>query len=249
MVSTNENRTTGFLIIQSHSCKMHFCNEMCSLCDCTCGIAGKRCIVRSNDTSKLKTYNHPQNASIDINISMNTTDKGTTGSSLCLKANWTYLPKSYPIHRFEYSFGIIKHGSVVGEGIYNTSIENPWHDVGKRQNVFYCLQNGELSHGSHYVAFIRAWISSETYLTATSNPIVVDHTPPVLHKRRYIKDSTNPCEYDVDFIRINTSIFGCWEGVFTDDESGIEEYMVSLGTSPGGILKVKTNMHARLNIE
>jgi hypothetical protein len=36
--------------------------------------------------------------------------------------------------RFEYSFGI--RGEKVGQGVFNLSIENPWHDVGQRTHGF-----------------------------------------------------------------------------------------------------------------
>jgi hypothetical protein len=42
------------------------------------------------------------------------------------------------------------------------------------------------------------------------------------------------CDEDVDYLVSGKSISACWDGVFSDDESGITKFMVSLGTSPSG---------------
>ena len=232
------DKSKGELIIQKHSCSMEFCNVGCTFCHCTCGVVGKKCVSKEKDDCNAISSKQDMLQQLHLNISLRSDDrwKKATGSSLCLYSSWIYQNKSFSFQRFEYSFG--RNDSGVGEGIYNMSIEDPWHDVGKRQHAFYCLQDGELSHGSYYIAYVRTWISQEKFFIATSLPIIVDHTPPFIHKRHSITDSSEPCGKDVDYISSPGNMYGCWNGVFSDDESGILEFIVSLGTSKGGLQQI-----------
>ncbi|XP_052063158.1 uncharacterized protein LOC127702892 [Mytilus californianus] len=40
------------------------------------------------------------------------------------------------------------------------------------------------------------------------------------------------CDNDVDYVTLDETVTACWQGVFSDDESRIEKFMVSLGTLP-----------------
>jgi hypothetical protein len=52
--------------------------------------------------------------------------------------------------------------------------------------------------------------------------------------KQFVIDTGPSCDEDVDYLVSGKSISACWDGVFSDDESGITKFMVSLGTSPSG---------------
>ncbi|CAC5398100.1 unnamed protein product [Mytilus coruscus] len=138
-----------------------------------------------------------------------------------------------PIQNQSVQAKLITMNEQPGDGIFNSVNENPWHDVGKETEAVHCLSpDRQLEHKTNYVAYVRAWYSFKLYTTFQSEPIQVDHTSPDIHKRYFVIDSIFDCEDDVDYILSTNSILSCWDGVFYDEESGIKNFMVSLGTSP-----------------
>ena len=228
VLSTNKDRLKGDLIIQKHSCTSDFCNN-----DCTCAAIGKQCKVVGN-TNCIDITGQSKGGVI-VNLTLNTDNKikKTIGSSKCLGSDWFYSNQDSKVLRFENSFGI--RGEKVGQGVFNLSIANPWHDVEQRTQAFYCLSKGyQLQHNTQYVAYVRAWVSFTEYVIFESPAVIVDHSPPDIHKKHFVIDTGPSCDEDVDYLVFGKSISACWDGVFSDDESGITKFMVSLGTSPSG---------------
>ena len=226
VLSTNKDRLKGDLIIQKHSCKSDFCNN-----DCTCAVIGKQCKV-DGDTNCTDITGQSKRGVI-VNVTLNTDNKikNIIGSSRCIGSDWSYSNQDSKVLRFEYSFGI--RGEKVGQGVFNLSNENPWHGVGQRTHGFYCLfKEYQLQHNTHYVGYVRAWVSFTEYVIFESPAVIVDHSPPDIHKKHFVIDTGPSCDEDVDYLVSGKSISACWDGVFSDDESGITKFQVSLGTSP-----------------
>jgi len=51
----------------------------------------------------------------------------------------------------------------------------------------------------------------------------VDHSPPDIHKKHFVIDTGPSYDEDVDYLVCGKSISACWDGVFSDDESGIKQ--------------------------
>ncbi|XP_063447914.1 uncharacterized protein LOC134727462 [Mytilus trossulus] len=224
VVSFNRNYTQGNLAIQKHSCVAEYCNN-----DCTCAVIGQKCKTNSQPKCFIKTDNNGT-SSIRVRIIVQNTNTSIVGSSSCLRSEWTdHLNET--IWRFEYTFGI--QNEKPGSGIFDLANENPWRDVGKETQAIHCLSpKHQLEHKTNYVAYVRAWYSFTLYKIFQSEPVLVDHTSPDIHKRYFVIDSISNCEEDVDYILSTDLVLSCWDGVFYDDESGIGSFMVSVGTSP-----------------
>ncbi|CAC5398105.1 unnamed protein product [Mytilus coruscus] len=224
VVSFNLNFTKGNLVIQKHSCVAEYCNN-----DCTCAVVGQKCKADSKSKCNIKTDSNGK-FPISVKLIVPTPDVGILGSSSCLRSEWTkYINET--IWRFEYTFGI--QNEQPGQGVFNLASENPWHDVGQDTKAIHCLSpSSQLKHKANYVAYVRAWYSFTLYAIFQSESFQVDHTSPAVHKRYFVIDSISNCEEDVDYILSTDSVLSCWDGVFYDDESGIKNLMVSLGTSP-----------------
>jgi hypothetical protein len=226
VLSTNKDRLKGDLIIQKHSCKSDFCNN-----DCTCAVIGKQCKV-DGDTN-CRDITGQSIGGVIVNLTLNTDNKikNIIGSSKCIGSDWSYSKQDSKVLRFEYSFGI--HGENVGQGVFNLSIENPWHDVGQITQAFYCLSKGyQLQRKQSYVGYVRAWVSFTEYVIFKSPAVIVDHSPPDVHQKHFVIDTGPTCGEDVDYLVSGKSISACWDKVFSDGESGITKFLVSLGTSP-----------------
>ncbi|VDI12754.1 Hypothetical predicted protein [Mytilus galloprovincialis] len=224
VVSFNRNFTKGNLVIQKHSCVAEYCNN-----DCTCAVVGHKCKTDSQSMCNSKPdYN--DESSDRVRIIVSNTDIGIVGSSSCLMSKWTdNLNES--IWRFEYTFGI--QNGEPGTGIFDLANENPWRDVGKETEAIHCLSpDKKLEHKTNYVAYVKVWYSFTSNTIFRSEPVQIDHTSPDIHKRYFVIDSTINCEEDADYILSTDSVLSCWDGIFHDEESGIMNFMVSLGTSP-----------------
>ncbi|KAK3101759.1 hypothetical protein FSP39_006148 [Pinctada imbricata] len=135
--------------------------------------------------------------------------------------------------RYEWSIGI--EGMPEGEGIFDIKIEPVWYDVGLDKNLTICTnQKLPLQHGYSYVVYVRQWVSQTTYTQFASAGILVDYTPPLVRKGKFVKESIDSCLNDIEFSTENTTLTACWKGVFSDQQSGILHYFVSLGTIPEG---------------
>ncbi|XP_069134687.1 uncharacterized protein [Argopecten irradians] len=135
--------------------------------------------------------------------------------------------------RFEWSIG--QTNMPVGTGIFDPLYENLWYDIGKQTSIVHCL-NGEryLKHGASYLVYVRVWMSASEFIVFTSFPIEIDNTPPSVRKGSFIRENDRgSCGRDLDITTTLDSLTACWGKVFSDHQSGIDSFLVSLGTIPG----------------
>ena len=227
------SNSSGILEIQKHSCDVHFCNK-----DCTCAVVGQQCVqvhlnesCNSLDESDVDKLNLPK---VDIYGGLPEYKVNMTVSSACLVGHWRAQENEHLIHRYEWSMGIKDQS--VGEGMFDLKVERPWKDVGKNTEVIYCLpNNGGLEHDTDYNVYVRAWYSKSEYATFTSDPLLVDQTPPHLTKGKFIKDSDGTCHVDYDTIDWMDNVTVCWDSVFTERQGQISHFTISLGTTLNGL--------------
>ena len=132
--------------------------------------------------------------------------------------------------RFQWSFS--QFNQTAGQGVY---LQDPWQDVGRHTHAVHCLpHNATLETGLKYVLHVRAWLSQDVYVTFISDPIVVDHSPPSLMKRKRVIESDVTCRTDVDYVTTEPDVTACWDGVFRDSDSPVARYQVWVGTAPYG---------------
>jgi hypothetical protein len=223
----------GSLELQKHSCDVHFCNK-----DCTCAVIGKPCSAmetRANCTELNATSSEYGIPVVRVNTGLAHKPQTITASSACLAGHLSEnrINRSDTLSnvvRYEWSVGLIGHP--IGEGIFDLKNEMPWQDIGLRTEFIYCLPaNRSLLHGEEYVIYVRAWLTSDMFSTFSSNPIVVDQTPPSVRRGRTIQDSNEECNGDFDIIDWMDTITACWNGVFSEQQGAITHYTVSMGTA------------------
>ena len=217
----------GMFEIEKHSCDIHFCSK-----ECTCAVVGRVCTeVNTNMTcNRIVPYLESQfNLSVQVYAGLPGKPHAITASTTCLSAHWYVDSGVSYVQRFEWTAGIKDQPH--GEGIFDLVNESPWIDVGKFQYGTYCSM---LDHGTEYIVYVKAWVEADTYLIFQSEPVITDHTPPAVRKGKFVKDSDSSCTTDYDVIDWVDNIHACWTGVFSDSHSSVINYIVGLGTKPGG---------------
>ncbi|XP_072048762.1 uncharacterized protein [Amphiura filiformis] len=139
---------------------------------------------------------------------------------------------------FEWSIGI--HASLDGlpEGVFDTSTDRVWHDVGLQQKAILLLprDKSSLVSGRHYDFFVRAWHGADLYSVHRSDGVIIDSSPPSISTKRgaRIKElkALNAAQ-DVDFMTDTSPLIVSWGNVFTDGANAISHYEVAIGTYPG----------------
>ncbi|XP_052790278.1 uncharacterized protein LOC128224473 isoform X2 [Mya arenaria] len=223
----------GILELEKHSCDVHFCNK-----DCTCAVVGKPCNAVETNMScvEIDAFNTTDSDLTKFAVfgGLQFQPLTLTASSACLAGHWMQIEhsrKDPDIHRFEWSIGI--HNQPYGEGVFDLQKEFPWVDIGLRQEFVHCLPiNRSLVHGELYDIYVKTWYGPSAFAIFTSKPIKVDQTSPSLRRGRYIIEGIDDCATDLDFIDWTDEISACWSGVFSEQKSYIQHYLVALGTSP-----------------
>ncbi|WAR31711.1 hypothetical protein MAR_034253 [Mya arenaria] len=223
----------GILELEKHSCDVHFCNK-----DCTCAVVGKPCNAVETNMScvEIDAFNTTDSDLTKFAVfgGLQFQPLTLTASSACLAGHWMQIEhsrKDPDIHRFEWSIGI--HNQPYGEGVFDLQKEFPWVDIGLRQEFVHCLPiNRSLVHGELYDIYVKTWYGPSAFAIFTSKPIKVDQTSPSLRRGRYIIEGIDDCATDHDFIDWTDEISACWSGVFSEQQSYIQHYLVALGTSP-----------------
>ena len=227
-VSKDLSGTHGELVIQKHSCDVHYCNN-----DCTCAIVNRKCSMVQHNMTCTETDAFIKSTKIEIQANYENAHSKVTLSSSCIRAMWTSIIN---VERFEWSISEWSSSDIeIGAGIFDKLKEPIWYDISQRTNLLFCLPDGKsFKHGYKYVVSIRTWLSPLIYQIFHSNPVLIDLTPPTVRKGSSIRDSLGDCSEDVEFTKITNTITGCWDKVFRDHQSDIIKYYVSVGTSPGG---------------
>lgn len=225
-VSNNKNNTSGNLVIEKHSCSVSYCTK-----ECTCAILGGKCLHIRNTLECTQTNNTYMlnNSSIKLRIFGHHSDDSTS-STRCLGIEWQ--SENINVLRYEWSIGI--KNMPYGYGIFKTTTEQVWQDVSLQNRVVHCLPwKRQLVHEREYVAYLKTWVSETKYILAQSKPIIIDTTPPGIRRGKFIIDSDTICTHDKKFIKTK-NITTCWKSVFSDTQSGVKEYRIMIGVSPGG---------------
>lgn len=227
-VQTDTSGDKGILKLQKHSCFSHYCNM-----DCTCAVLGRKCDQSSKYMSCVAINNSLAYQSVHVLAGVNKYHQAITASSSCLTAQW--IPEENKtkeqIQRYEWSIGIDKAGDGVFEGPYTKK----WFDVDLQTNMTFCMPDSlTLVHGENYTIFIKAWYSENDSMIFTSLPVTIDKTPPDIVRGKHIFVSTDDCSSALSFINNASYITLCWQNVFKDRFSGIQNYNVMAGTSPNG---------------
>ncbi|XP_041349360.1 LOW QUALITY PROTEIN: uncharacterized protein LOC121368688 [Gigantopelta aegis] len=83
------------------------------------------------------------------------------------------------------------------------------------------------------------WYSFTEYKQFQSPPIIVDSTAPHIRRGQTVMDSDKTCGIDYDFMTRSSLITACWGRVFQDSQSGIDSYVIQMGSSPHGSDAIK----------
>ncbi|XP_046562583.1 uncharacterized protein LOC124271470 [Haliotis rubra] len=231
VATDHKRRREGTLELQRHSCDTHYCTD-----DCTCAVVGRKCNPPSMPVTCRDMSNVTSHRLMDVQIhprARNQSGLYITSSLSCIAGYWEMDP-AYGIQRYEWSMGLLNEP--FGAGIFKTNEESIWYDVGRRTDIVHCLPYGRaLEHGDDYVIYVRAWYSDSEYRVFTSPSIRVDHTPPSVRRGRALKDSDSTCSRDFDVFDSNeTVITACWQGLFQETQTSIEEYIVWAGVTKYG---------------
>ena len=228
VVSTSKSNSRGFLVqLTRHSCTSHYCTN-----DCTCSVVGHKC-----DHAMMPCVDQSGNTTSKMNIYFGDDYSTTTRLSLssrCLKMHWAFDGND-DTNVVRYEWSISEEGGNPGEGIFNIPYEPAWYDNGRMSSVVHCTTNGHhvLKDGQKYIAHVRAWYGFDVYEWFTSEPILIDHSPPHIVRGRNVVESTIYCGEDVEHTAYS-DIMICWSGVFLDTGSGILHYNIMGGTVPFG---------------
>ncbi|XP_062588512.1 uncharacterized protein LOC134250179 [Saccostrea cucullata] len=85
-----------------------------------------------------------------------------------------------------------------------------------------------------YVIFLRSWITDTDYVISESKPLTIDTSPPQINRGKTIIDSLDNCATHSNTGKSFHALRTCWDGVFSDQQSGIKNYNIFVGTVPGG---------------
>ena len=226
----NVNGSSGTLVLIRHSCEAYYCTN-----ECTCAATGRRC--KGSLACQDLDASEPSLASFAVHphIGLTSTLQAYSASVKCLEGRWSLAdPRSLQnIPRFEWSFSFFNKSA--GDGVFDAATEPAWRDVGRDMNIVYCLPgNRVLEPGLSYVLHVRVWLSRDKRMTFTSEPVVIDPTPPKPMKRNKVIESDVTCKNDIDYVTTEHYVTACWGGVFQDSDSPVVRYEVWVGTSPYG---------------
>jgi hypothetical protein len=138
-------------------------------------------------------------------------------STTTIQANWSgFADSQSSIAGYEWAIGTTSGGTQV-QGFTSVGLATS-------------ASNGSLSlvSGTTYFVTVRATNGVGLTVTATSDGVTVDSTPPVAGS---VADGLGA---DVDWQSSLTTIRANWSG-FSDPQSGISGYEWAIGTTPGGV--------------
>ena len=242
--------TSGSLVLIRHSCEAAYCTQ-----ECTCAAAGQVCEGNSSSCVELSPSD-PAASTVQLQAYMGMSPDPPSSrfstpalspvpathpqkymtSAKCLEGHWSLSqPDSLGnVSRFEVSFSLADMSA--GEGVVDTQTEPIWSDVGRHLTTVYCLLgNRTLASGQGYIMHVRVWLSRDMFVTYTSAPVVVDHTPPQIRRGMAVMESDLTCTQDIDYVTSEIpAVTACWDGVFRDTQSPVVQYQIWMGTSPHG---------------
>ncbi|XP_072048763.1 uncharacterized protein [Amphiura filiformis] len=216
------NSCEGHCVCASHVCKPP---------------VGRSCSINSlSDIQVVDVLNLSPDVTNDV---AETDDVDFIPTQNMMAAVWKVVSDGgMSVQWFEWSVGI--HASLDGlpEGVFDTSKDRVWHDVGLQQKAIFLLSRDKpsLVSGRHYDFFVRAWYGADSYSVHRSDGVIVDSSPPSISTKRgaRIKElkALNAAQ-DVDFMTDISPLIVSWGNVFTDGDNAISHYEVAIGIYPG----------------
>ncbi|XP_078334035.1 uncharacterized protein LOC111124258 [Crassostrea virginica] len=136
--------------------------------------------------------------------------------------NWETFNDVEELRDISHSSGIQNYELGIGTAVGGNDVV-AFHSVGVVNHVV--LHGLFLQNGHTYYATVKAKDFAGRIATVTSDPVVVDTTPP--------KKSDDPITISGRHIVSNSEIEACWKKVFVDPESTVDYYMWAIGSQPG----------------
>ena len=233
---SNQARNTGNLQVQRHSCDVHYRTNVC-----TCTIIGRTC--EGSKTTKPcvqlpKKTNVKKYPEIKIRFSAGKDDNEYyTASTSCVSAMWSFDQPDSLKKTIQFECSMKLKDDAMGVVKFDQRNESVWHIMEIQQNITYCLPHDKsLQNGQKYVVYVRVWYSLTEYKQFESPPILIDYTAPHIRRGKMVKDSNEICVTDFDVTTRRNPITACWGGVFQDSQSGIDSYVIQLGSTPYGMM-------------
>ena len=227
----NINGTSGTLVLVRHSCDVSYCTK-----ECTCAPSGRVCERNTTLCQELDPSSiDPTHLRVLPHMGTPSGPQKFTTSAKCLEGHWRLSDPSAlsNVTRFEWSFSL--NNMTAGEGVVDIRTESVWRDVGKNTTAVYCLPGKRvLTSGQGYILHVRAWLSRDQFVTFTSLPIIVDHTPPQVKRGGAVVESVDACVTDIDFVTTEPYVTICWNGVFRDSQSPLSLFEIWVGTTRSG---------------
>ncbi|XP_055997828.1 uncharacterized protein LOC125647098 [Ostrea edulis] len=136
--------------------------------------------------------------------------------------NWHTFDDVEEMSDITHSSGIQDYQLGIGTTIGGNDVV-AFHSVGVVNHVV--LHGLFLQSGHTYYATVKAQDYAGRITTVTSEPVVVDTTPP--------QKSDNPIKISGRHIVSKSEIEACWKKVFVDPESTVDYFMWAIGSQPG----------------
>ncbi|XP_070573776.1 uncharacterized protein [Ptychodera flava] len=234
-VVTKSNDHSGILSLLRR-CEIQTCQG-----DCTCAPQNQPCDYTPDECFDVKGNGQYQQVEIfdviyygDVDVIGDVyQDVNFTASRCALAARWRTLKNGTPIQRYEWSAG--SKGTAPGTGLLDPAFDRVWHDAGLNTFDVFTVKDISLNSNLEYVFYVKAWYDDMRYAIFTSDGIKPDNTPPAISTSRKVKDVLDLEKLvDIDFSTSQTYIGISWRNVFSDRDSDIREFSVSIGTHVGG---------------
>ncbi|VDI80173.1 Hypothetical predicted protein [Mytilus galloprovincialis] len=153
--------------------------------------------------------------------------------------NWNSFVDVEQFVKTRHNSGIKEYYLAIGSTIGGSDVV-PFTNIGIANH--YTLHNLRLQNGHEYFASIKAYDFTGQSSTVTSQPVIIDNTPPERTKYQILITE----RHIMNFTELNA----CWRGVFLDKESGIDYYLWGVGSRKGHddvIAFTKTNQDCEVS--
>ncbi|ESO88616.1 hypothetical protein LOTGIDRAFT_234474 [Lottia gigantea] len=212
-----------------YNCEGHcVCSEQDKICPKP---DGNGCITNDSDIDFIQV--------IDV-TNLQSTDKVQTNytpTNMFLSAEWRLLTNttSQPV-RYEVSIGLSDEDQP--SGVFDSSAERHWFDVGQDMSTIITLTKDNTLHDNLvYSVFVRAWYDDKRYYIYKSPGITVISKPSTLIYIRgvAVKElEQTTSNKDIDYQINNNTIIVGWKDKFNGGIHGIDYYQVYISTHPQG---------------
>ncbi|XP_070572874.1 uncharacterized protein [Ptychodera flava] len=234
-VVTKSNDQSGILSLLRR-CDIQTCQG-----DCTCALQNTPCDFTPENCNDVTGNNQYQQVQVfdvidyrDVELIGDAfEDVNFTASRCALAARWRASNNGISIQRYEWSVG--SKGDAPGTGLLNPAFDRIWHDAGLNTFVVFTARDIFLNTKLEYVFYVKSWYDETEYAVFASDGIRSDGTPPGVSTSRKVKDVLDlDTLVDTDYSSSTSSIGVSWKSIFSEADSEIRYFSVSIGTHVGG---------------